>query len=86
MWSHGQDLLLQALKEQQSLIQNQPLLTTIYFKPPIITYKSGKFLKDTNLTLRLLCEVTTKTIRGVCAGLSLTCSDIFYEIIVFFYC
>ena len=39
--------LKQTLKEQWSLIQNQPLLKTIYLKPPIISYKRGKSLKDT---------------------------------------
>ena len=31
--------LKQTLMEQWSLIQNQPLLKTIYLKPPIISYK-----------------------------------------------
>ena len=39
--------LKQILMEQWSLIQNQPLLKTIYKKPPIISYKGGKSLKDT---------------------------------------
>ena len=39
--------LKQTLTEQWSLIQNQPLLKTIYLKPPIISYKRGKSLKDT---------------------------------------
>ena len=39
--------LKQTLMEQWSLIQNQPLLKTIYLKPPIISYKRGKSLKDT---------------------------------------
>ena len=39
--------LNQTLMEQWSLIQNQPLLKTIYLKPPIIWYKRGKSLKDT---------------------------------------
>ena len=34
------------MMEQWSLIQNQPLLKTIYLKPPIISYKRGKSLKD----------------------------------------
>ena len=38
--------LKQTLIEQWSLIQNQPLLKTIYLKPPIISYKRGKSLKD----------------------------------------
>ena len=29
------------------VIQNQPLLKSIYTKPPIISYKRGKSLKDT---------------------------------------
>ena len=39
--------LKQILMEQWSLIQNQPSLKTIYKKPPIISYKRGKSLKDT---------------------------------------
>ena len=39
--------LKQTLMEQWSLIQNQPLLKTIYLKRPIISYKRGKSLKDT---------------------------------------
>ena len=39
--------LKQTLMEQWSLIQNQSLLKTIYLKPPIISYKRGKSLKDT---------------------------------------
>ena len=35
------------LMELWSLIQNQPLLRTIYLKPPITSYKRGKSLKDT---------------------------------------
>ena len=67
----------QTLMEQWSLIQNQPLLKTVYLKPPIISYKSGKSLKDTLvslkiLTVRLSCEATAKTKLGVRAGLSLT--------------
>ena len=38
--------LNQTLMEQWSLIQNQPLLKTIYLKSPIISYKRGKSLKD----------------------------------------
>ena len=41
------DNLKQTLMEQWSLIQNQPLLKTVYLKPPITSYKSGKSLKDT---------------------------------------
>ena len=40
------DNLKQTLMELWSLIQNQPLLKTIYLKPPIISYKRGKSLKD----------------------------------------
>ena len=39
--------LKQTLMEQWSLIQNQLFLKTIYLKPPIISYKRGKYLKDT---------------------------------------
>ena len=38
--------LKHTLMEQWSLIQNQPLLKTIYLKP-IISYKRGKSLKHT---------------------------------------
>ena len=38
--------LKQTLMELWSLIQNQPLLKTIYLKSPIISYKRGKSLKD----------------------------------------
>ena len=38
--------LNQILLQQRSLIQNQPLLKTIYKTPPIISYKRGKSLKD----------------------------------------
>ena len=41
------DNLKQTLMELWSLIQNQPLLRTIYLKPPITSYKRGKSLKDT---------------------------------------
>ena len=39
--------LKRTLMKQWSLIQKQPLLKTIYLKPPIISYKRGKSLKDT---------------------------------------
>ena len=39
--------LKQTLMEQWSVIENQLLLKTIYLKPPIISYKRGKSLKDT---------------------------------------
>ena len=38
--------LKQILMQKWSLIQNQPLLKTIYTTPPIISYKKGKSLKD----------------------------------------
>ena len=41
------DNLKQTLMELWSLIENQPLLRTIYLKPPITSYKRGKSLKDT---------------------------------------
>jgi len=41
------DNFKQTLMELWSLIQNQPLLKTIYLKPPITSYKKGKSLKDT---------------------------------------
>ena len=39
--------LKQTLMEQWNLIQNQPLLKTIYLKPPITSNIRGKSLKDT---------------------------------------
>ena len=39
--------LKHTLMEQWRLIQNQPLLKTIYLKPPMISYKRGESLKDT---------------------------------------
>ena len=44
---HAVNNLKQTLMEQWSLIQNQPLLKTIYLKHPIISYKRDKSLKDT---------------------------------------
>ena len=41
------DNLKQTLMELWNLIQNQPLLKTIYLKPPITSYKRGKSRKDT---------------------------------------
>ena len=38
--------LKQAMMEHWRLIKNQPLLKTIYLKPPIISYKRGKSPKD----------------------------------------
>ena len=38
--------LKQILMEHWTLIHNQPLLKTIFTKPPIICYKTGKSLKD----------------------------------------
>ena len=39
--------LQDAVLPQRLVIQNQPLLKSIYTKPPIISYKRGKSLKDT---------------------------------------
>ena len=39
--------LKQTQMEQWSLIQNRPLLITIYLKPPIVSYNRSKSLKDT---------------------------------------
>ena len=69
--------LKQTLMEQWGLIHNHLLLKTIYLKPPIISFKRGKPLKDKlvrpkNLSERLSCEATAKTTLGVRAGLSLT--------------
>ena len=47
MYHPAMNNLKQTLMDQWSLIQNQPLLKTIYLKPPIISYKRGKSLKDT---------------------------------------
>ena len=62
--------LKQTLMELWSLIQNQPLLKTIYLKHPIISYKRGKSLTDRllrskNLTVRLSCEETAKTVQAL---------------------
>ena len=46
--------LKQTLMEQWSLTGIQPLLKTIYLKPPIISYKRGKSLKDTLVTSKIL--------------------------------
>ena len=35
------------------VIQNQPLLKSIYTKTPIISYKRGKSLKDTLVTSQM---------------------------------
>ena len=44
--SRGKNLK-QTLMQKWSLIQNQPLLKTIYRAPPIVSYKKGKSpLKD----------------------------------------
>ena len=48
--------LKQTLMEQWSLMQNQPLLKTIYLKPPIISYKRGKSLKDTLVRSKSNCK------------------------------
>jgi len=45
--------LKQILMENWGLIQNQPLLKKIYTKPPIISYKRGKSLKDTLVRAKL---------------------------------
>jgi len=45
--------LKQILMQHWSLIQNQPLLKTIYKTPPIISYKRGKLLKDILVTAKL---------------------------------
>ena len=39
--------LKEILMNNWVIIQNQPLLKSIYTKPPIISYKKGKSLKDT---------------------------------------
>ena len=49
LWQHttqGLKNLKQILMQEWNLIQNQPLLKTIYKTPPIISYKRGKSLKD----------------------------------------
>ena len=45
--------LKQILMQKWSLIQNQPLLKTIYTTPPIISYKKGKSLKDVLVRAKL---------------------------------
>jgi len=45
--------LKQILMQKWSLIQNQPLLKTIYTTPPIISYKKGKSLEDTLVRAKL---------------------------------
>jgi len=45
--------LKQILMQKWSLIQNQPLVKTIYTTPPIISYKKGKSLKDTLVRAKL---------------------------------
>ena len=45
--------LKQILMQKWSLIQNQPLLKTIYTTPPIISYKKGKSLKDVLIRAKL---------------------------------
>ena len=45
--------LKQILMHKWSLIQNQPVLKTIYTTPPIICYKNGKSLKDTLVRAKL---------------------------------
>jgi len=45
--------LKQILMQKWSLIQNQPLLKTIYTMPPIISYKKGKSLTDTLVRAKL---------------------------------
>ena len=70
----GVKSLKQILMQKWSLIQNQPLLKTIYTTPPIISYKKGKSHKDVLVRAKLwrLCAVTAKPHRGVCVGLSMT--------------
>ena len=46
--------LKQILMQKWSLIQNQPLLKTIYTTPPFISYKKGKSLKDMLVRAKLL--------------------------------
>ena len=54
---------------------DKPFLKSIYLKPPIISYKRSKSLKDTLVrSKRLSSEATAKTTLGVRAGLSLTYS------------
>ena len=50
--------LKQILMQHWSLIQNQPLLKTIYKTPPIISYKRG-------------ISLNVKPHSGVCVGLSM---------------
>ena len=45
--------LKQIVMENWSLIENQPLLNTIFKKPPIISYKRNKSLKDMLVSAKL---------------------------------
>ena len=45
--------LKQILMEQWSLIQNQPLLKTIYKKPPIVSNKRDKSLKHALVRVKI---------------------------------
>ena len=68
--------LKQTLMEKWSLIQNLPLLKTIYLKRSIISYKRSKYLKDMLVRSKSNCKAIMRgyRTRGVCAGLSLTYS------------
>ena len=66
--------LKQILMQKWSLIQNQPLLKTIYTTPPILSYKKGNRSKicSSEQNFRGPCAATAKPHRGVCVGLSTT--------------
>ena len=55
--------LKQTLMEQWSLIQNLPLLKTIYLKRPIISYKRSKCLKDTLVRSKSNCKAIMRDDR-----------------------
>ena len=57
------DNLKQTLMELWSLIHNQPLLKTIYLKPPITSYKRGKSLKIRLLDQKSKCKAIMRA-RG----------------------
>ena len=53
--------LKQILMQEWNLIQNQPLLKTIYKTSPIISYKRGKSLKDILIRAKLKLKAMTMT-------------------------
>ena len=66
--------LKQILMQKWSLIQNKPLLKTIYTTPLILSYKKGNCSKIclSEQNLRGPCAATAKSHRGVCVRQSMT--------------